>query len=105
MLELLKRFWVVLTAAALVGLLCGEFWLIQKPENWPFGWMKMYLAIGPNLIADLMAILVGYAIFRFTARELYVETMKRSAKPCNSWRRTRSGRRLCFAFFFNNLRF
>src|SRR2546425_11774053 len=77
--EFLKRFWIALTILILIGLSFAEGYLLANgydasgTATW---WIKMFLAVAPNLIADLLAIFVGYGIFRLTAMDHYVETMK-----------------------------
>ena len=76
MLAFLKRWWVLFTVGALILLLVGDFYEVRASHD-GYKWVsrEMFLDIAPNLMADLITILIGYAIFRFTARDHYVATM------------------------------
>ena len=75
-LAFLKRWWVLFTVGALILLLVGDWYEVRASHD-GYKWVsrEMFLDIAPNLMADLITILIGYAIFRFTARDHYVATM------------------------------
>jgi len=69
-----KHWWWI--AILFGGMLLLEWFGVQQDPKSSGNLMLFWLAVGPNLIASMITLLVGYFIFKSMRRKQYVNTMR-----------------------------